>query len=398
MTERTNYLSTHQAAEWLGLSTRTLDRYRVSGDGPVFHRFGGRVRYLRADRPSRRAVEPSLTRASERQSNEYSYFSWAVVYTIKSGFCKVLFAWAGHGGESNANRIAPDRRRYRAVPGVGRMLFCRAAPALFAALCLAVCANPSRANEGAVIRCPDWQVYAPPVVLARTGDGQTAAAFAAKTRPVSAGASPKTPTGEARVTASDSVRMCTYQIAPGDTLSAIAAARLGRAGRWPELRAANPGINPTRLRVGTRLTLPCSPDSAATQPAQAGTNWLARIFSTVARAPPGANAPTAAGAAGAVSPIVPAKPRAIVAPTEPPPLPVWTAKRGEYLIDVLTRWGKTAGYIVISDTADAWKLELNISLRGTFGDVVGDLVKGLAHEGRAPPVRLYPNKVVKVGL
>ncbi len=49
MTERTNYLSTHQAAEWLGLSTRTLDRYRVSGDGPVFHRFGGRVRYLRAD-------------------------------------------------------------------------------------------------------------------------------------------------------------------------------------------------------------------------------------------------------------------------------------------------------------------------------------------------------------
>ena len=49
MKEATNYLSTRQAAEWLGLSTRTLDRYRVSGDGPVFHRFGGRVRYLRAD-------------------------------------------------------------------------------------------------------------------------------------------------------------------------------------------------------------------------------------------------------------------------------------------------------------------------------------------------------------
>ena len=49
MTERTSYLSTRQAAEYLGLSTRTLDRYRVSGDGPVFHRFGGRVRYLRDD-------------------------------------------------------------------------------------------------------------------------------------------------------------------------------------------------------------------------------------------------------------------------------------------------------------------------------------------------------------
>ena len=44
-----NYLNTREAAEWLGLSPRTLDRYRVSGEGPVFHRFGSRVRYLLAD-------------------------------------------------------------------------------------------------------------------------------------------------------------------------------------------------------------------------------------------------------------------------------------------------------------------------------------------------------------
>lgn len=44
-----NYLSTREASEWLGLSPRTLDRYRVSGGGPAFHRFGGRVRYLLAD-------------------------------------------------------------------------------------------------------------------------------------------------------------------------------------------------------------------------------------------------------------------------------------------------------------------------------------------------------------
>ena len=49
MSEERNYLTTRQAADWLGLSARTLDRYRVSGEGPVFHRFGGRVRYLRAD-------------------------------------------------------------------------------------------------------------------------------------------------------------------------------------------------------------------------------------------------------------------------------------------------------------------------------------------------------------
>ena len=45
----TNYINTREAAAWLNLSPRTLDRYRVSGDGPVFHRFGGRVRYLVAD-------------------------------------------------------------------------------------------------------------------------------------------------------------------------------------------------------------------------------------------------------------------------------------------------------------------------------------------------------------
>ena len=44
-----NYLNTREAAAWLGLSPRTLDRYRVSGEGPVFHRFGSRVRYLLAD-------------------------------------------------------------------------------------------------------------------------------------------------------------------------------------------------------------------------------------------------------------------------------------------------------------------------------------------------------------
>ena len=43
------YLNTREAAALLGLSPRTLDRYRVSGDGPAFHKFGNRVRYLRAD-------------------------------------------------------------------------------------------------------------------------------------------------------------------------------------------------------------------------------------------------------------------------------------------------------------------------------------------------------------
>ena len=43
------FFDTGRAADYLGLSRRTLDGYRVNGDGPAFHRFGNRVRYRRAD-------------------------------------------------------------------------------------------------------------------------------------------------------------------------------------------------------------------------------------------------------------------------------------------------------------------------------------------------------------
>jgi resuscitation-promoting factor RpfA len=48
----------------------------------------------------------------------------------------------------------------------------------------------------------------------------------------------------------------TYTVAPGDTLSSIAAAH-GVSGGWKALRAANPGLrNPDLLTVGSRLRLP----------------------------------------------------------------------------------------------------------------------------------------------
>ena len=43
------FFDTRRAADYLSLSPRTLDGYRVSGDGPAFHRFGNLVRYRRAD-------------------------------------------------------------------------------------------------------------------------------------------------------------------------------------------------------------------------------------------------------------------------------------------------------------------------------------------------------------
>ena len=43
------YMTTKQAADFLGLSPRTLDRYRGNGKGPPFYRFGACVRYLLAE-------------------------------------------------------------------------------------------------------------------------------------------------------------------------------------------------------------------------------------------------------------------------------------------------------------------------------------------------------------
>ena len=43
------FYSTRHVADWLGISPRTLEGYRTTGKGPMFHRFGCRVRYLGAD-------------------------------------------------------------------------------------------------------------------------------------------------------------------------------------------------------------------------------------------------------------------------------------------------------------------------------------------------------------
>ena len=39
------YLDTRQAAEMIGLSPRTMEYYRTTGEGPAFYKLGGRVRY-----------------------------------------------------------------------------------------------------------------------------------------------------------------------------------------------------------------------------------------------------------------------------------------------------------------------------------------------------------------
>ena len=44
-----SYMSARKLAALLDLNPRTLGRYRVSGEGPKFHKMGRRVRYARKD-------------------------------------------------------------------------------------------------------------------------------------------------------------------------------------------------------------------------------------------------------------------------------------------------------------------------------------------------------------
>jgi len=57
-----NYFDTRAAAEYLGLSPKTLEKFRWLGGGPAFYRLGG-IRYLQSDldawRESRRRTSTS---------------------------------------------------------------------------------------------------------------------------------------------------------------------------------------------------------------------------------------------------------------------------------------------------------------------------------------------------
>jgi hypothetical protein len=170
----------------------------------------------------------------------------------------------------------------------------------------------------------------------------------------------------------------------GDTLSKIAARELGDSKRHSELIAANSATvkSAETLRIGTVLTIPCA------TPAQAALATAQQKSAPWWKAQPKVNASPKATAVSA--PEVALKPA-------PKPLPRWSAKQGEYLSDVLKRWGKKAGYTVILDGPAEWKLGVKFSEVGTFEDVIQQLVKGFARDGLPPSVRIHSNKVLKIG-
>ena len=65
-----DYITTAQAAEYLSLSPKTLERYRVDGNGPPFHKLGNgkrsRVLYKMVD------LETWLQSCRHQSTSQYS--------------------------------------------------------------------------------------------------------------------------------------------------------------------------------------------------------------------------------------------------------------------------------------------------------------------------------------
>lgn len=72
----------------------------------------------------------------------------------------------------------------------------------------------------------------------------------------------------------------------------------------------------------------------------------------------------------------------------------WSAIRGEFLVDVLMRWGRGAGYTVIVRDRYPWMMGVNYEFAGGFREALNDLLSGFHTSGRQPAVTLYKNDVM----
>jgi nucleoid-associated protein YgaU len=84
-------------------------------------------------------------------------------------------------------------------------------------------------------------------------------------RPSREGPAPEPVLGRA-----EPARTSAYQVRAGDTLSEIAQRELGSARRWPEIVAANPGLDPAKLHVGRSIRIPASRGESASLVDKAG--------------------------------------------------------------------------------------------------------------------------------
>jgi nucleoid-associated protein YgaU len=116
--------------------------------------------------------------------------------------------------------------------------------------------DPKRLQVGQTLQLP-------------TGAAPAKAAKPSATKPVQAKDAPKlaSPKPAPKASAPKSTASAReHVVARGETLRAIARSRLGDADRWREIVAANPGLDPERLRVGAKLRLPGGERAAPVSP------------------------------------------------------------------------------------------------------------------------------------
>ncbi|WP_298937282.1 LysM peptidoglycan-binding domain-containing protein [uncultured Ruegeria sp.] len=156
----------------------------------------------------------------------------------------------------------------------------------------------------------------------------------------------KTPAPDGKIAVSP---QCRYVVVEGDTLINIAAKILGSAKRWKEIARANELSGSSPLNPGQVLQLPC---------ATAGKGSM----------------------------------RAVT------PLPLWTARSGEYVTNVIKRWSKSADYTYQQVGIDESEVTVPIYVRGSFKDALKELIGGFEGSGRPLPISIYSNGVVRIGM
>ena len=99
-------LNTPNTAAYLDLSPRMPDGYRVSGEGPAFHRFGNRVRYRRSDL----ALWAAGRRATTTAEADRLGGAWATLSEWRSA---ALICQGARGTSCVAGSVPSSIRRLR---------------------------------------------------------------------------------------------------------------------------------------------------------------------------------------------------------------------------------------------------------------------------------------------
>ena len=178
-----------------------------------------------------------------------------------------------------------------------------------------------------------------------------------------------------------------HRIRAGDTLDKLAKHYLGNAARHSEITTANPKAtaNPNRLRVGDVLKIGCEKPVTARQPQTTSDEETPGFWASLF----GSNRKTETAGKASDPAVEVVRPR--------PKTPVWKAAKGEYLIDVLERWGKAADYQVIVEDRGDWRFEVPFEVEGTLRLALREVIKGFGSGPEAPLLVVYGNRVVRVG-